>query len=333
MLKQKENLDLNLKNIILENYLPPKAKRNMESSFLSDIFLPLALFIIMLGIGLSLKAADFQRILLYPKAVTLGLINQLILLPLIGFGLAIAFELPSELAVGLMILAVCPGGVTSNLISHLSKGDTALSISLTAVCSIVTIFSIPFLLSFSMNYFMAQDQLIELNVPQMLLQLIAVTLIPVSLGIFIGGKKPAFAERMEKPVKIFSGTFFALIVLALIVKENAIIVGAFKQVGLSTLALNISTMLLGFVIAALFNLNRAQRITISIESGIQNGTLAIVIATSILQNSQMAIPPAVYSLIMFMSGGLMIFFFGRRAKSKHHYEEIQPNQIRKEKVH
>ncbi|PWJ41033.1 bile acid:sodium symporter family protein [Sediminitomix flava] len=285
----------------------------MEKSFLSEVFLPLSLFIIMLGMGLSLVPSDFRRVLVYPKAVLIGMLNQMVLLPLIGFGLAIAFNLPAALAVGLVLLAVCPGGVTSNLFSHLSKGDTALSITLTAISSIMTIFTIPLVMNFALDYFQLVEggKVIEMDIPKTLLQLVVITIVPVSLGMVIRNYKAEFALKMEKPVKILSAAFLALIVIGLLVKERENVLGFFQQVGLSALILNAGTMFLGFAIAFLFKLSRKQSVTISIETGIQNGTMAIVIATSILNSSEMAITPAVYSLIMFATGAVAVFLFNK----------------------
>ncbi|MBW8049269.1 MAG: bile acid:sodium symporter family protein [Cytophagales bacterium] len=285
----------------------------MESSIITDVFLPAALAIIMLGMGLALVMDDFKRVVLYPKAVALGLTNQLILLPLIGFLFAWLFPLKPELAVGIMILAASPGGVTSNLISHVSKGDTALSITLTAISSLFTIITIPFIINFALDYFMTGGEVIKLDVPKTILTILLITVVPVSIGMLIRHFAPGFAEKMNKPVKIMSVVFLALIIAGLLLKEKENVVYYFKQVGLVVLALNVTTMLAGFYTAKLFKLNLPQSITISIESGIQNGTLAIFIALSILHNSQMSITPAIYSLIMFVTGGFMMFYFGLRA--------------------
>ena len=283
----------------------------MESSFITDIFLPLALFIIMLGMGLSLQISDFRRVVLYPKAVFLGLTNQLILLPIVGYAIAVAFGLSTEMAVGLMILAACPGGATSNLIAHIAKGDTALSITLTAISSLVTIITIPFIVNFALENFSNGGQDIQLPIPKTILTIVVIIIIPVSIGMLIKAKNATFALKMDKPVRIVSAAFLALIVIGAILKEKAILVDAFKEVGLSTLSLNLVTMLIGFLTAKAFRLNVEQAKTVSIESGIQNGTLAIFIATTLLKNSQMSIPPAIYSLVMFGTAGVAIFFFSK----------------------
>lgn len=284
----------------------------MEDSILTKVFLPLALGIIMLGMGLSLKLVDFRRILLQPKATILGLLNQLVLLPLLGFGLALAFDLPGEMAVGIMLLAACPGGVTSNLISHLAKGDTALSITLTAISSLITIVTIPLIVGFSVTYFLAVEQQIELNVKEMILQIAVITIIPVSLGMFIRSQAESFALKMEKPVKIFSAAFLALIIVAAVLKDRENLGRYLVEAGPAALALNVSTMALGFFSARLFRLNTAQSVAVSIESGIQNGTLALGIALGILDSAAISIPPAIYSLLMFGTGGIMVAIFGRR---------------------
>ncbi len=287
----------------------------MESNVLTEIFLPVALAIIMLGMGLSLVVGDFKRILLYPKAVSIGLINQLIILPIVGFSLAALFPLKPELAVGLIILAACPGGVTSNLISHISKGDTALSITLTAISSLLTILTIPFIINIGLENFMEAGKEIQLDVPKTIKTIVAITIIPVSIGMLIKAKASSFAEKMDKPVKIASTIFLALIIIGAVMKEKENILSFFQQVGLVALSLNVLTMLIGFYSAKIFKLNMAQSISVSIESGIQNGTLAIFIALSILGNSEMSITPAIYSLIMFGTGGFMMYYFGRRNSS------------------
>lgn len=284
----------------------------MEKSILTEIFLPLALAIIMLGMGLSLQMADFRRIALKPKATVLGLLNQLVLLPLMGFGIAKALDLPGELAVGLMLLAACPGGVTSNLITHLAKGDTALSITLTAISSLITIVTIPIVVNFSMQHFLSVEKQIAMDVPKMILQIAVITLIPVAIGMFIRSRSAVFAAKMEKPVKIISAVFLVLIIVAAVLKDRANLGAYLAMAGPATLALNVATMLVGYFSAKLLRLPSDQATTISIESGIQNGTLAIGIALGILNSAPISIPPAIYSLIMFATGGVVIALGSRR---------------------
>ena len=284
----------------------------MEGNILTQVLLPVALFIIMLGMGLSLVLNDFKRVMIYPKAVLIGLLNQLVLLPLIAFWLAGLWEWSGALAVGLMILAVCPGGVTSNLISHISKGDTALSVTLTAISSLVTIITIPFILNFSLEHFMSGGQAIQLPVLKTIAQIVVITIIPISIGMLIRSHKPEFSDSMDRPVRVVSVVFLVLIILAAVLKEKEVLINNAKLVGGVTLLLNLLTMALGYFTSRLLKLNLRQSITISIESGIQNGTLAIAVAMTVIGVGEMAIPGAIYSLIMFFTGGFFMFYFGRR---------------------
>jgi len=280
----------------------------LENSILTDVLLPLSLFIIMLGMGMSLMVDDFKRVVLFPKAVILGLVGQIIVLPLIAFGLVLIFNAPPMIAVGVMLVAACPGGSTSNLISHLAKGDTALSISLTAISSLITVVTIPFIVGLSMAYFLAADQSIQLPVGKTIVTLIVITLIPVSLGMWVRKKFPGFADRQETKVNVFSAAFLAFLVAAIIFQQTEVVKTGFATTGLVILSLNIITMVSGFIIARLFQLNASQSTTISIEIGIQNGTLAILVATTILHQPAIAIPAAIYALVMFVSGALVIFW-------------------------
>ncbi len=282
----------------------------------STIVLAAALIIIMLGMGLSLKTDDFKRILIYPKAIITGLVNQLILLPIIGYILVSIFPLAPEIAIGVMILAACPGGPTSNLITHIAKGDTALSVSLTAVNSIVTIFTIPFVVNFALTKFMSEGQVIQLDIPKTILQIFVIVIIPIAVGMLIRHYKEGFAGKMAKPVRIASGIVLALVIVGIVIKEKENIIPYFQQAGWITLALNVISMSIGFLSAKLLKITNKQAISISIESGIQNGTMAISIATVLLSRSDFAIAPAIYSLIMFFTGGVIIFFALRRKSIK-----------------
>jgi bile acid:Na+ symporter, BASS family len=279
----------------------------METNFLTDLLLPISLGIIMLGMGLSLVPADFKRIFLYPKAIAIGLFNQIVLLPVVGFGLVLIFGLQNlYLAVGIMILAACPGGPTSNLISHISRGDTALSISLTAISSMIAVITIPLIVNFSLAYFLQQGEYVPLPVFATIFKLTLITLLPVMIGMYIRAKAQSFAGKMEKPVKIVSALLLFLIIFAAINTNRDIFVSSFRDVGTPALMLNVLMLLIGYITARFFKLNLAQGISISVESGIQNGTLGILIASSMLQNDVMAISPAIYSLIMFVTAGVII---------------------------
>lgn len=281
---------------------------------LTAIFLPLSLFIIMLGMGLSLVVDDFLRVFKYPKAVAIGLTNQLILLPIIAYFIASNFGLTPMFAVGIMIIAACPGGVTSNLITHVAKGDTALSITMTAIASFITVFTIPLIINFGLVEFMGESQTIKLPLVETMGKIIGITVFPVAIGMFIRSKSPDFAVKMERPSRIASTVIFIVILVAIIIAERERLIEYFAQLSGATLTLNIVTMLLGYIAAKIFKLNTKQSLSITIESGIQNGTLAIVIAESILNQAEMALPAGVYSILMFVTGGVLMAYFGNRKR-------------------
>ncbi|WP_236980670.1 bile acid:sodium symporter family protein [Membranihabitans maritimus] len=273
----------------------------------SNIILTVALVIIMWGMGLSLVIEDFKRVVKYPRAVVIGLCNQLILLPIIGYLLVSIMNVPPDIAIGVMILAACPGGATSNLIAHLAKGDTALSVSLTAISSIVTVFTIPLIVNFAMVSFLDQAEMIQLSVLDTILKMCIVVVIPVAVGMIIRKYRSGFADRMGKPVRIASAILLMLIIVGIIIREKDQMPGYFAQAGIVTFLLNLITMVIGYFGAKLLMLQTPQAISISVESGIQNGTLALAVAGGLLGNSAFAIAPAVYSIIMFLTGGAIIY--------------------------
>ncbi|OEK04224.1 bile acid:sodium symporter family protein [Roseivirga misakiensis] len=279
---------------------------------LATIVLGASLFIIMLGMGLSLVTDDFKRVLVYPKAVIVGLVSQMILLPLIGFAIASFFDLRPEIAVGIMILAACPGGATSNLIAHMSKANTALSVTLTAFSSFITILTIPFIVNFALGEFMDRNEVIRLNVVETIVQVMVITIIPVIIGMTIRKYKTAFALKMEKPVRTASGVVILLVIVGLCVKERENIIPYIQEAGLASLVLNIGSMLVGFYLAKMFKLNEKSALSIAIESGIQNGTLGVSVAVVLLNNTEFAIAPAVYGLLMFFTGGFVIYWANKR---------------------
>lgn len=284
----------------------------MPDDLLKTVLLPLALIFIMFGMGMTLTPADFMRVIRSPKAKLIGLLNQLLLLPLTALGLVQLFGLSGELAVGLMLVAACPGGPTSNIISHLSKGDTALSVTLTAVSSVITVFTIPLIVGWSLGHFMGDESAIPFQFAKMFLQLTVVTILPISLGMIAHAKKPAFTARMGRPVNVFSIVFLALIIVGAVLKEEEL-GRQFREAGPAAVLLNVLTMGIGFGVAALAGLSLRQRVTISIESGIQNGTLALGIAMGILESSRIAVPAVVYSLLMFVTGAVIILWRSRAA--------------------
>ena len=286
------------------------------TTIITQIFLPISLAIIMFGMGLTLVVGDFGRLFTYPKAVIVGLCNQLIFLPLIGFSIILLFDLSSSMAIGIMILALCPGGPTSNLITQVARGNIGLSVTLTALASLITVFTIPIILSKAITYFTGETGVvIELPIVQTMLQILIITVIPVSIGMVIRKKNEGFALRMEKPMRTASTVLFVIIFLLVMIANKDLIVEAMKEVGLATLLLNLSTMALGYITARAFRIKGKSQISITIESGIQNGTLAFVIATTILNNVEMGLPTGAYSIWMFITGGILMWCLGRKKTS------------------
>jgi bile acid:Na+ symporter, BASS family len=287
---------------------------------LLTLFLPIALGIIMLGLGLSLTLADFARVVKFPKPVLIGLSCQLLLLPVVCFFLAKAFGLAPALAVGLMLLAASPGGTTANLYSHLAHGDVALNITLTAVNSVIAVLTMPLIVNLSLAYFMEGDQALPLQFTKVV-QVFVIVLGPVAIGIWIRSRFPGFAARMEKPVKIISALFLLIIIILAVVKDWQTFVDYAPLVGGAALAFNLISLAVGYWVPRLFKLSLRQSVAIGMEIGIHNGTLAIALALSpmLLNNATMSIPAAIYSIIMFFTaaafGWWVNFAHGKELKA------------------
>lgn len=287
----------------------------MESSIITQVFLPVALGIIMLGLGLSLTLDDFKRVAQYPRAVVVGLVCQMLVLPAACFAIAKGLALPPAFAVGLMLLAASPGGATANLFSHLAHGDVALNITLTAVNSVLSLFTLPLIVNASMVAFMGNDVAIGLQFSKVV-QVFAIVLVPVAIGMFVHAKKPAFAQASQRPVRIMSAVFLVLIVVSSIVRERANIAVWFADVGIAALAFNLVSLAVGYIVPKLARVPERQSVAIGMEIGIHNGTLAIAIASSptLLNNSTMSVPAAIYSLIMFFTAAAFGAVVARRTR-------------------
>ncbi len=287
----------------------------MESNFFNAVLLPLALGIVMLGLGLSLTPLDFKRVIVYPKAIVIGLVSQMLILPVVCFLIAKLLGLSPELAVGLMLLASSPGGPTANLYSHLSKGDVALNITLTALNSFLTLFSLPFIVNFSINYFMKSGQVIPMQFSK-IMEVFAIVLIPVSLGMLVKSLYPKISSILDKPVKILSALFLVIIIAGVVFKERENIGTYFKIAGIASLVFNLFSIGVGYYLPRLFKLQEKQAIAIGMEIGIHNGTLAIFIALTVLGNGVMSIPPVIYSLIMFFTAAVFGYMVNIKRKSQ-----------------
>jgi BASS family bile acid:Na+ symporter len=267
-------------------------------SALTTIGLPVALGIIMLGLGLSLTLADFARVLKQPKAVIIALLCQLVLLPAICFGLVLAFQLPPILAVGMMMLAASPGGTTANLYSHLFRGDIALNISLTAVNSVIAVITLPLITNFAIAYFRPFDDTLGLQWSKAL-EVFAIVLLPVALGMIVRRFWPRFAASMDKPVRIASVIILIVVIAGAVASNWTLLVANFTQLALITVLFCLISLAIGFLVPRLLRVGKRQAIATSFEIGIHNATLAIVIAQSVLGSVELSLPAAVYGVLMF----------------------------------
>ncbi len=269
------------------------------AGFVTGTLLPLALVFIMFGMGLTLTIADFKRVIKIPKATAIGLVAQLILLPLFGLLIVSVFSLSPVLTVGLILLTLCPGGTTSNMISYLAKADVALSVTLTAISSMVTIITVPIFLKLSMQHFMGENEGIQII--KVVLPMIGIAILPVVLGMVIKAYAEPTAQKIEKLLAPFSIIFFVFIIAVAVYKDRANFFLHLQQVALPVIIINVVMMTLGFLLARSFKVNIHQSFTISLETGLQNGTLAITIANTVLNKPEMAVPGAVYGFLMFFT--------------------------------
>lgn len=286
----------------------------MDSGIIT-IFLPLALAIIMMGLGLELTLKDFARVTQHPKAVFIALFCQLILLVGIAFIICKVLALSPVLAVGLMLLAASPGGSTANLFSYLFKGDIALNITLTAINSVIAAFTLPLIMNFAIQYFMNDGQQINLQLSK-ILQVFAIILIPVGIGMLIRHCAPHFSEKLQKPLRIFAVSFLIFIIIAAIFKERQHILSYLTQVGLATVIFCLCSLLIGYFVPRLLGINSAQARACAFEIGIHNSTLAMTIALTIMQNTAIAMPAAIYSIFMYIFAGLFGVLITHLAKNE-----------------
>lgn len=281
----------------------------MDSGIIT-IMLPLALAIIMIGLGLELTPKDFARVSKHPKAVLTALFCQLVLLVGLAFIICKVLELPPLLSVGLMLLAASPGGSTANLFSYLFKGDIALNITLTAINSVIAAFTLPLIVNFAIQHFLNDGQQITMQLSK-IIQVFAIILIPVAIGMLLRHYAPHFSEKLNKPLRIFSVAFLILIIVGAIAKERANIMEYLGQVGLATIIFCICSLVIGYFIPRLMGINSAQARACAFEIGIHNSTLAMTIALTVIANSAVAMPAAVYSIFMYIFAAIFGFMITR----------------------
>ena len=275
---------------------------------ITDVILPLALAFIMFALGLGLTGNDFLRVLKQPKNFLVGLISQIILLPIIAFILVKIWPISSEIAIGVMIIAAAPGGVTSNILTSFAKGDVALSISLTAIISLLSVITVPFVIITSLNLLNLDNIVQDVSIISMALSMFLIVTVPVIFGMSIRKFASNAAISFETTAKKISIFLFILVLIGAILAERNNVISYFAQAGLITLLLNVIMMFFAFYVAQFLGSGSAQKKCIAIECGLQNGTLAIFVATSLFGGGEYLIPAATYSLIMFVTSLIFVFF-------------------------
>ena len=277
-------------------------------NIVTDVILPLALAFIMFALGLGLTGADFLRVVKQPRDFFVGTFSQIILLPIIAFILVKLFSVSPELAIGVMIIAAAPGGVTSNILTSFARGDVALSISLTAIISLLSVITVPFIILTSLT--LIEDSSLDLNISltNMAISMFLIVTVPVIIGMIFRKFASNASMKFEPIAKKVSAVLFVIVLLGAILAEKKNIISYFAQAGLITLTLNVVMMIVAYYVAQLLASGTKQKKCITIECGLQNGTLAIFVATSIFGGGMYVIPAATYSLIMFLTSLIFIYF-------------------------
>ncbi len=269
---------------------------------MATVVLPVALAVIMVGLGLELTVRDFKRVALEPRGAAIGLLNLIVISPLLAFVIAEIYSLPAGLAVGLVLLGTSPGGTTANLLTHLARGDTALSVTLTAISSAAAVITVPVFLELAIDRFGAEELTGDLGMLGIVLRVLLVTIIPLAAGMWVRAHRTALAERIVGPFKRISMAIFVLVVVGVIIAENDLVLDNFDDVAAAALTLNLAAMTVSFTIARIARLDNRQATAISIELGVHNSTLAIAVGASLA--TVLTVPAAVYASFMFITAGL-----------------------------
>ena len=281
-------------------------------NFVTDVILPLALAFIMFTLGLGLSISDFLNVFKKPKNFLVGLVSQLIFLPIVGLVLVIIWPLPIEIAIGVMLIAAAPGGVTSNILTFFAKGDVALSVSLTAVMSLLSAISVPIVLAISIGLIGDSSLPESISLTGIALNMFLIVTLPVLLGMGVRSFLNSLTLKIEKSARFISTLLFVLVLLGAILAERENVVSYFAQTGLVVLTLNILMMLIAFYWSGFFGTGMSQKKAIAIECGLQNGTLAIFVGTTVFGGGLYIIPAATYSLIMYLTSLIFIYFIKNR---------------------
>ncbi|MDO9357382.1 MAG: bile acid:sodium symporter family protein [Polaromonas sp.] len=283
----------------------------MSGNLLVTQLLVASLALVMFGLGLSLSTQDFTRLLKHPKAVMVALVLQIVVLPAACYALIVALKVPPLFAVGLMLLAASPGGISANLFSHLFGGNVAMNISLTAINTVLSIITLPLISNWAIATFAKTGQVVPLQTGKVV-EVILVVLVPVVIGMWVRTWKPGFAAKSEKPMKVFSAVVLAVVAIGALVKEWQALSTSFASVGPAVVAFNLLSLLAGYYLSRAAGLDKAMSTAISYEIGIHNSTLAIFVALAVLDNFQLALPAAIYSVSMYVTATLFGLLVLRR---------------------
>lgn len=282
----------------------------MAESLFVTALLPLALFIIMSSLGLALTLGDFKRVAIYPKGAAIGLTNLILLSPLLGFLIAKLFGITGALAVGMVLLGASPGGTTANMLTHLAKGDTALSVTMTALSSLAAVITTPLFLALASSHFAAGDAALNIAMGPIVVKVLLITLLPLSVGMTVRALAPAFAQRIEPTAKKIATAFFVLVVVAVLVSEHDEIGKNIAVIGPAVLALNVLAMTISYQIAKAAKLDSKQSTAIAIELGVHNTTLAMAVGAMVAP--ALVVPAAVYGVFMFVTAGVFAKIMHKR---------------------
>ncbi|SFR44681.1 bile acid:Na+ symporter, BASS family [Marinobacter gudaonensis] len=283
----------------------------MESSPLISAGLPVALFIIMIGIGMTLTVRDFRQVAVYRKGMIVGTVAQILVMPLVAFMLATVLSVPPAIAVGLVIIAACPGGTTSNLFVLLARGNIALSIVLTVSASLITILTLPLFTNLALQHYMGTEEDIVLPVWKTVGMLVGIVLVPVAIGMAVRTRNPEVARKAESVVSLFGGVVLAVLIVALVYGVRDQIWDLLKQAGPATILLNLAGIFLGLLAGRAAGLTQRESLAVAVELGVKNGTIALMVTLTLLESSAMSIPAAVYGVLMFPIG-FVLAMYGRR---------------------
>lgn len=279
---------------------------------LAASILPVALFLIMLGVGMTLSSADFLRVIEQPRTILIGLFGQLLILPLLGWAVVTAFALPAELAVGLMILCFAPGGATSNMLTLLARGDTALSVSLTAIAGLIIPFTLPLLTFLVLTHWLGSEQSLNFPVGKSILQIILISVLPTLTGMLIAARFPRVAVRLLKPVKLVSVIFLLAVILGMVSSNAGQLVDQLRLLGPATLVLASLAMLAGHWLGRIAGLSADRQLTLAIEVGVQNAGTALLVTGALLQNPVMSISALTYGVVMQLPALSLVLYRNRQ---------------------